>query len=80
MANKYVITLSWIVETDEHLVPGIPEVDEKLLDIVRHKASGKSSCATCPARFPANYTIKRVDLAMDGPVYMSPDRFIEDDA
>jgi hypothetical protein len=79
MANKYVITLSWIVETDEHLVPGIPEVDEKLLDIVRHKAGVRSSCATCPARFPSSYTIKQMDIAVDGPVYMSPDRFIEDE-
>jgi hypothetical protein len=78
MAYKYLITQSWIVETDEDLTPGSPEADAALLDIARHKDYGKASCSTCPTRFPASYTIERLKVSDERPAYMSPDRFVED--
>jgi hypothetical protein len=78
MAHKYLITLSWIVETDEDLSPGTPEADAAILDIVQRKDYGKASCSTCPARFPANCTIERLQASDERSAYMSPDRFVED--
>ena len=36
---KYLITMKWFVETDEELVAGATETDEKLLNLVRHRSN-----------------------------------------
>ena len=33
---KYMVTMRWYIETDEELVPGAAETDNKLLEILRH--------------------------------------------
>ena len=60
MTYKYSITLHWYVETDEDLVPGSQEADERILEIVRHRLNGTASCSTCPTRNPSDYTIQEV--------------------
>ena len=34
---KYLITMRWYVETDEDLVAGAKESDDKLLELLRHR-------------------------------------------
>tara|TARA_X000001036_G_C20668736_1_gene801665 strand:+ start:1023 stop:1181 length:159 start_codon:yes stop_codon:yes gene_type:complete len=34
---QYMVTMRWYVETDEELVAGAADTDEKLLEIVRHR-------------------------------------------
>lgn len=34
---KYMITMRWYVETDEDMVAGAQETDQKLLELLRHK-------------------------------------------
>ena len=45
---QYMVTMRWYVETDEELVAGAADTDEKLLEIVRHPNDGSKSCSTCP--------------------------------
>ena len=45
---KYLITMKWFVETDEELVSGATETDEKLLDLVRHRSNGEPCLPDCP--------------------------------
>ena len=40
--HKYMVTMRWYVETDEELVSGSQESDQKLLDIVRHQSNPKT--------------------------------------
>ena len=40
---KYMITMRWYIETDEELVPGAAETDNKLLEILRHRKDGSKS-------------------------------------
>ena len=47
---QYMVTMRWYVETDEELVAGAADTDEKLLEIVRHRKDGSKSCSTCPTR------------------------------
>ena len=47
---KYLVTTRWYVETNEELVAGAAETDEKILDLVQHRTNGKPSCKTCPTR------------------------------
>ncbi len=61
---KYLVTMRWYVETDEALVAGAAETDEKLLDIVRHRKDGSKSCSTCPTNF----------MGDKKPVYMSTEQ------
>ena len=37
---KYLVTMRWYVETEEDLVAGSAEADEKLLNLVRHRSTG----------------------------------------
>jgi hypothetical protein len=37
---QYMVTMRWYVETDEELVAGAADTDEKLLEIVRHRKDG----------------------------------------
>ena len=41
---RYLVTLRWYVETDEELVAGGDETNNKILDIVRHRTNGTTSC------------------------------------
>ena len=54
---KYMVTMRWYVETDEELVPGAAETDNKILEILRHRKDGSKSCSTCPTRNNEGYSI-----------------------
>ncbi|MFQ6674877.1 MAG: hypothetical protein ACE5LH_00885 [Fidelibacterota bacterium] len=78
---RYLVTLRWYVETDEELVEGAEESDAKILDILRHRINGTRSCRTCPTRHPNGYAILRHhDFMGEKPVYMSPEKFREEDS
>ncbi len=70
---KYLVTMRWYIETDEELVAGAAETDEKLLEIVRHRKDGTRSCSTCPTRNLEGYGILDYHYFMGEkkPVYMS---------
>ena len=70
---KYMITMRWYVETDKDLVAGAQESDDKLLELLRHRADGSSSCSTCPTRNNEGYAILNYHYFMGEkkPVYMS---------
>lgn len=73
--NRYLVTLRWYVETDEELVPGARETDEKILTVLRHKSDGRPACASCPTRNPEGYGILDYHYFMGNkPVYMSVDK------
>ena len=76
---KYLVTMRWYIETDEELVAGAQETDEKLLDIVRHRKNGTRSCSTCPTRNHEGYGILDYHYFMGEkkPVYMSTERITE---
>lgn len=73
---KYMITMRWYVETDEDLVAGAYESDQKLLELLRHRADGTASCATCPTRNNEGFAILNYHYFMGAkkPVYMSVDK------
>lgn len=73
---KYMITMRWYVETDEDLVAGAQESDEKLLELLRHRKDGSSSCSTCPTRNNEGYAILNYHYFMGEkkPAYMSVDK------
>ena len=73
---KYLVTMRWYVETDEELVAGAAETDEKLLEIVRHRKDGSKSCSTCPTRNHEGYGILDYHYFMGdkNPVYMSTEQ------
>ena len=54
---KYLVTMRWYVETDEDLVAGSAEADEKLLNMVRHQSNGKPCSPDCPTRNQEGYGI-----------------------
>lgn len=70
---KYLVTMRWYIETDEKLVAGAPETDERLLDILRHRTDGSKSCERCPTRHGEGYSILDYHYFMGDrkPVYMS---------
>ena len=73
---KYLVTMRWYVETDEALVAGAAETDEKLLDIVRHRKDGSNSCGSCPTRNQEGYGILDYHHFMgdNKPVYMATEQ------
>lgn len=77
--HKYLVTMRWYIETDEELVPGARETDEKLLEIVRHRVDGTRSCKRCPTRNHEGYTVLDYHYFMGAkkPVYMSTERITE---
>lgn len=78
---RYLVTLRWYVDTDEELMEGSEEGDEKILDILRHRIVGTRSCSTCPTRNPEGYAILRHhDFMGDKKIYMSPEKFVEADS
>ena len=54
---KYLVTMRWYVETDEDLVAGSAEADEKLLNIVRHRSNGEPCLDDCPTKNQEGYGI-----------------------
>ena len=54
---KYMVTMRWYVETDEELVSGSHESDQKLLDLVRHQSNGKPCLPDCPTRNNEGYAV-----------------------
>ena len=78
--NQYLVTMRWYVETDEELQPGGKESDEIILDIVRRRTKGTSSCKSCPTRNFENYAIlKHHDFMGDKPIYMSTEKIVVDE-
>jgi len=76
--HKYLVTLRWYVETDEELVVGSHEADEKILDILRHRIDGSRACKRCPTRHNKGYAVlEHHDFMGDKPVYMSTDKVEE---
>lgn len=73
---KYMITMRWYVETDENLVAGATDTDQKLLELLRHREDGSKSCSTCPTRNNEGYSILDYHFFMGEkkPVYMSVDK------
>jgi hypothetical protein len=73
---KYLITLRWYIETDEDLVAGAKETDEKLLEILRHRVDGSRSCNRCPTRHQEGYGILNYHYFMGAnkPVYISTEK------
>ena len=73
---KYLITMKWFVETDEELVAGATETDEKLLDLVRHRSNGEPCLPDCPTRNSEGYGILDHHYFMgdNKTVYMSSDK------
>ena len=75
---RYLVTLRWYVETDEVLVAGGDETDNKILDIVRHRTNGTTSCSTCPTRNQQGYAIlPHHDFMGEKPVYMTAQQIKE---
>ena len=69
---QYMVTMRWYVETDEELVAGAAETDEKLLEIVRHRKDGSKSCSTCPTRNNEGFAVLDYHYFMgDKKPYMS---------
>lgn len=73
---KYLVTMRWYVETKEELVAGAAETDEKLLEIIRHRKDGSSSCSSCPTRNHEGYGILDYHHFMgdNKPVYMTTEQ------
>ncbi len=73
---KYMITMRWYVETDKDMVAGAPETDQKLLELLRHREDGSTSCSTCPTRNNEGFAILNYNYFMGDkkPVYMSVDK------
>jgi len=77
-AYRYLVTLRWYVETDEELVAGAAETDDKILGIVRHRSNGTTSCSTCPTRNEQGYAIlPHHDFMGNKPVYMTTEKITE---
>ena len=76
---KYLVTTRWYVETNEELVAGAAETDEKILNLVQHRTNGKPSCKTCPTRSYEGYGILDYHYFMgdNKAVYMSTDKLKE---
>ncbi len=74
--NKYMITMRWYVETDEDLVAGAQDTDQKLLELLRHKEDGTESCSLCPTRNSEGYAILDYNYFAEEKkrVYMSVDK------
>ena len=69
---RYLVTLRWYVETDDELVAGADETDNKILNLVRHRTNGTASCSTCPTRNQHGYAIlPHHDFMGNKPVYMT---------
>lgn len=76
--NRYIVTLRWQVETDEELVPGSAEANNKILNILRHKADGRPACSSCPTRNQEGIGILDYHyFSGDKPVYMTVDKINE---
>lgn len=73
---KYLVTMRWYIETDEELVAGAQDTDQKLLNIVRHKTDGTKSCSECPTRNQEGYAILDYHYFMGDrkPVYLSTEQ------
>ena len=73
---RYLVTTRWYVETDEELVAGATETDEKLLDLVRRQSNGKPCLADCPTKNIEGYGILDYHYFMgdNKTVYMSTDK------
>ena len=75
---RYLVTLRWYVETDDELVAGAEETDNKLLDLVRRKTGGEESCSMCPTRNQQGYAIlPHHDFMGNKPVYMTTEQIKE---
>ena len=76
---KYLVTMRWYVETNEELVAGAAETDEKILNLVQHRTNGKPVCKTCPTRHFEGYGILDYHYFMgdNKAVYMSTDKLKE---
>lgn len=75
---RYLVTLRWYVETDEELVAGAAETDNKILEILRHRSNGTASCSTCPTRNQQGYAIlPHHDFMGKKPVYMTTEKIAE---
>ena len=71
---KYMVTMRWYVETDEELVSGSHESDQKLLDLVRHQSNGKPCLPDCPTRNNEGYAVLDYHYFMgEKKPYMSTD-------
>ena len=73
---RYLVTTRWYVETDEELVAGATETDEKLLDLVRRHSNGKPCLPDCPTKNIEGYGILDYHYFMgdNKTVYMSTDK------
>lgn len=64
--KKYLITLRWFVESEEDLT------DDKVLEILQHKKTGKDACGECPTRHAHGYAVLDHQAFMDRkPTYIT---------
>ncbi len=77
--NTYHITLNWYVESDLKLSPRSKDSDERILDVLRHRLNGTTSCSSCPTRTPNGYTIAKTYNKNPGDkIYMSVDSIVKE--
>ena len=75
---RYLVTLRWYVETDDELVAGTDETNNKILNLLRRRTNGTASCSTCPTRNQHGYAIlTHHDFMGDKPVYMTTEQIKE---
>ena len=69
---QYMVTMRWYVETDEELVSGSQESDQKLLNLVRHRSNGEPCADDCQTRNNEGYAVLDYHYFMgDKKPYMS---------
>jgi len=69
---KYLVTMRWYVETDEELISGAIETDNKLLNLVQHRSNGEPCGDESPTKnFQGYAVLPHHDFMGDKPIYMS---------
>ena len=54
---KYLVTMRWYVATDEDLVSGAIETDNKLLNLVQHRSNGEPCSDNSPTKNFQGYAV-----------------------
>ena len=65
----------WYVETDEELISGAIETDNKLLNLVQHRSNGEPCNDESPTKnFQGYAVLPHHDFMGEKPIYMSKDK------
>jgi len=72
---KYLITMRWYVETDEELISGAIETDNKLLHLVQHRTNGEPCSDDSPTKnFQGYAVLPHHDFMGKKPIYMTKEK------